>query len=439
METSPRINLFFTLFEAQLVRSYLESDKGEFFKNIASRYNLIVITNLDLSDYISQRLRLFNVHADVIPVDLTCFKESMLAKIAGFYLRWNDKSLTTRKKLHSSSWKSKHLIIKQTLRLILHYVIPLFLPVIGFFRKTYYYSIDVQGLLPAIRLPKDNNVSIVFLSSLTNYWEDVVCGAYFRSFGCKVVASTRSWDNLLSHGQLRFLPDIFLSHSKFMTDTAINHQGLREKTVLQWVTPTYRTQFIPAKFNKRMDTSHIIYASMGLASNPDDLNFIQRLIELNQRFSFDIDLSLLLHPKFNSHVDNIKLPGNFSRKTFQYDETSLSEYYDFLGSADLLICSGTTAGLDSCFLGKKVAIVGYEIIPQNRWTSGLRCLDLMPHTSQFYKRAGLPIINNEKELVALLTGTKEVGDYKTNVIQDFTGDPNTNFFEIFTSSLRHVS
>lgn len=429
--------LFFTLFESQLIRSYLDSDTGTFFQSITSQYKLVVITSPSLLDFIMNRLLNLNVQADVVAVDLKFYRESRVAKVVGFFLRWNDKSPTTRRKIHADFLSGRNSLTNHIFRLTLHYAIPKFPFILNLLRQIYAHSIDLRNLWPEIQNLNDFERSTVFVSSLTNYWEDVPCGAYLKSLGCRVVGSVRSWDNLVSHGQIKFIPDVFLSHSKFMTDSAIKDQRMKSNKVFQWMTPTYRSQFLPEQKVKNSSARHVIYACMGISVNPDDLNFVQKLIEFSILLPSDLTITFLEHPKFDSNLEGVQLPKNIRRKSFPYESSSLIDYYNFLSSADLLICGGTTAALDSCFLGIKVAIVGYEIASQNYWISGLRYLDMAPHTSLLFKRAGLQIIKSDRELLAILRGTMEISNYISSQVSNFTGDSATDFIGIFINALKH--
>ena len=114
------------------------------------------------------------------------------------------------------------------------------------------------------------------------------------------------------------------------------------------------------------------------------------------------------------------------------------DYYTFLKSADLLICGGTTAALDGCFLGINVAIIGYEVSKQNYWMSGIRYLDMALHTSLFFEKTKLPIISDENELIAILRNPRQIRNYRFDVVSEFTGDLDTDFLGTFMNSLGNV-
>jgi hypothetical protein len=63
----------------------------------------------------------------------------------------------------------------------------------------------------------DNNIPL----SLTNIESDLQIGIFYKKKNTPVIATVRSWDNLVTKGILRFSPDIFLSHSKYMSEIAI--------------------------------------------------------------------------------------------------------------------------------------------------------------------------------------------------------------------------
>jgi hypothetical protein len=244
----------------------------------------------------------------------------------------------------------------------------------------------------------------LFATSLTNNYEDIPVSMAYRSVGTQLIGTVRSWDNLSTHGALHVAPDVFLSHSPWIDKAAKDYQNLKESKTIDWMTPCYDNAFLKprsfSRYPKSPSNTKILYASMGLATNPDDLNFMNWLVDFWSTLPDSYTLSILQHPKFI--VDPKLDDARVSIHRFDYSSSSLFDYFSFLSQYDLVICGGTSVALDSMFARVPVIFVNFEILPQAFWKSGLRYFDFMKHTVQLVKEAQFPTVKSPDELRALL-------------------------------------
>jgi 5'(3')-deoxyribonucleotidase len=257
----------------------------------------------------------------------------------------------------------------------------------------------------------------LFVTSLTNNYEDIRIATYYRRFKkTTVIGTIRSWDNLTSHGCLRFIPDIFLSHSEFTTQCFIEIQNLDQSLIYQWRVPAYE-RLVNYLYNGKSSSSrkrqHFTYASMGLATNPDDKNVIEWLINTWKTMPDHFELTILQHPKFAIDVTESR---NVKVRRFDYLDSRLEEYYEFLSSQDIVVCGGTSVVLDCLFTKTPMVLVNFEIVRQPYWISALRYFDSIDHTKDLFSRFNFTIANNPTQLIELLI-SKQV---KQIELEDYT-------------------
>ncbi len=430
-----RKRLYFTLFEGQLTRSYLSSDDGNLMKAICKKFDVVIITNRQLYDLIRLEIKRCRLDQFITIQIVPMYEDSWLTRVTGSFLRWSDSSPTTTLKIHWNLGDTAFPKIFLLLRILLNLLFSKSKSVAQFMRKLYIKSFRLSTIRTVLNLLEVETQDLLFISSLTNYWEDCVIGASFRSNGNKIIATVRSWDNLVSHGRLRLVPDIFISHSSFMRNCAENIQFFSPEKIVDGVTPTYQSIFLPVQRSKASPVRHIIYASMGLTTNPDDLNFCLLLIQLSQTLTNEVYLTILEHPKFPLGIDLTSLPHNVEIMSFPYESSNIRDYYQMLLDSDLIICGGTTAALDGCFVGAKVALIAFEVEAQSYWQSALRYFDTRLHTKTFFELSSLPVISNEKELMIFLQTEIPIERCNEAAVEYFTGDKTKLFANVLIDTI----
>ena len=90
-----RSTFHLTLFERQLVRSYLLSDNGNLIKEIARHYDINIITSKDLDSLINDKIREFDMDSFTTTTVFGKYRENYAIKIISSVFRFSNKSLTT--------------------------------------------------------------------------------------------------------------------------------------------------------------------------------------------------------------------------------------------------------------------------------------------------------------------------------------------------------
>ena len=245
------------------------------------------------------------------------------------------------------------------------------------------------------------------------------------------VATTRSWDNLSSHGALMVEPDVFISHSWFMNEQLEKFQKLSESlTLINCRIPWYDLQYKDFNLlNRNILNSkkvNYLYACTGASIFPNELDFI---VSLEAKLcEYGISLTILQHPKSIHRVTTKSSHLQF--RVFQYInenfESTLQDYYSFLDSFDVIIGSGSTALLDALYLKK--FIVGYFPINDSYWSSIYRYVDYMYHYKTFIDRLNIPCFKDEETLIEFL-GNKNFPRDKLDLESDYFF--GSHFFQSF--------
>lgn len=388
-----------TLFEDQLVRYYLTGDNGKFFAELTNTFDITIFTNSQLVEFIKRFLNQNSFEKTQVIV-FNAIPDNGLARLCGFFLHWSLPSGTTRVKLNRQP-RIKRLIGRIVLRRLSNS-----LTLRATARYLYHRSFSRRCLKSRFQgVPKQ--LDAIFITSLTNNYEDVRVAHYFSRFErVATVGTIRSWDNLTSHGCLRLIPNKFLSHSPFTDEKFTNLQLLHSSLVSQWRVPAYGGEAILRRDRmKQIDTrkKFVTYASMGLTTNPDDKNFIEWLVDFWDGMPESSELTILQHPKFSFDIQSKK--SNIKIKKFGYLDSSLQEYYEFLRSQHFVLCGGTSVILDCLFTSTPAVLIGFEIVKQPHWSSALRYLDSIDHTRELISHAKLSIANSKEQLEAILNGT----------------------------------
>jgi len=260
------------------------------------------------------------------------------------------------------------------------------------------------------------NCKSVFITSLTNRY-DLQIALFAKVMHFHILGTVRSWDNLTSHGNLLVLPDIFYSHSQFMTDTLIKFHNFDPGKIVTITAPNYRETYRPLKIRNR---SHppvkIGFGCMGSVVNPDDKNFMIDFNNIAKQYS-DKEFYIIQHPIFPHNID-FDLSSNLKVFRFDYEKFNLTQYYKELSQLDLLVAGGSSILLDAEFMKIPIGYIAFEIIPQNYWVSALRYEDYVYHFHKFIKLTGVRTIRSRNDLI--------------NIIND--GDSNQDFLNSSLSS-----
>lgn len=385
-----------SLFEEQIVRAFLLSDNFHFLKQLCLRNEVIIFTNDEIGDFLDDKLMEFGIDKTRI-IKMRNIRENFLVKLSSFLLRWSDSSSATIRNLYREKNNRRMSLIGFWQRKIFYHTFSHSIFLKKVFRKlllsVHRLNKDIQSKIPSVDL---------FLSTaLTNSESDLPLSIYFKKKGVVVISSLRSWDNLVTKGTLRFQPDIFLSHSGYMTDLAVQIHGINAASIIQSVTPSYQKRFLPIVKRKDVNFFKVTYGCMGPILNPDELNFLNWLGKISRKTNTCI--TVVQHPKFKHNLSAVDT-GNLVFKTFEYLSSSLEDYYEFIAGQDLVIASGTSFALDSLFVGTPLLGLAFEIIEQDYWLSHLRSYDQVPHSNFLFEKLSIRKISNKLELIEILKG-----------------------------------
>lgn len=278
------------------------------------------------------------------------------------------------------------------------------------------------------RLFNTYSIDIVISLAITNH-QDALILISAKLSKIPTIATTRSWDNLSSHGSLMVEPDIFIQHSKFMEDQFLTFQNLSNGvSKFRRRMPWYDTnEFFPNSettkgFNSTANYK-ILYACTGPTLFPNELTYVSDLInKLDGNF---FTIKILQHPKdkhtLNGIIDYNLIDG--FPYVDQSQNSTLIDYYQYIDQFDLVIGSGSTVLLDSYY--RKKLIIAF--LPNNSasfWSDISRYGDYMYHYKIFLKLNEITIFQNVKDIVDFISNFPTIKNQKILHYDYFLGAEN---------------
>lgn len=425
----PRLGI--TLTESPLIRSWLLCDNAKLFMELKKEFEIFIFCKEEQSHFIQRFLEKFMPESDPVQVKIIGkLKESKIMSLIGFILRYSEKSqgnkrlrylLFERGKISIYGLLGRNLIWLLFSHWRLGYTILRFL----------YKSLPsgkYRILLKEIKLDK------LLVTSLTNFDYDVELLRVAKKLGITTIGTPRSWDNLVSHGLLRVLPDLFLSHSQYMSECAYQYQDIERNSIIETGTSTYRTFLIPNSKKSKSDKV-VVIGCVGPNSNPSEADFIEKFIRIASNNFPNLKLRIIQHPKFR-HSKSFKY-SNTEEIFFDFLKTdSLQEYYNSLQQCDLLLTGGSTIGLDALFVGTPVECFFIDLVKTGYWESSMRYLTHRTHYKDFINILNIKThLTIESVLISL--GSISIGNtLEVRKPDFFTGHPNFDFNLEIIKSLR---
>lgn len=388
-----------TLFEKQIIRNYT-SDDLEFISRLASKYEVIIFTNkqnFKLMSDLLEGIKLKNIRVKVLSLnDISPYLRAIMG-----LLKWSHGSTTIIREIKLKYILNYSSIVTTFFKIVINSILRNFHSFDVFLRYLVHKNFKLEEFLsslnPELREDEFLNCKTVFITSLTNI-NDLQVALLAKKMNLKIIGTVRSWDNLTSHGNLSIFPDIFYSHSGFMTDTLKEFHNFDPRKIVTLTAPNYREIFRPLTVNDKSKAPlKIGYGCMGGLVNPDDKNF---MIYFNQIASqnLDKDFFIIQHPIFPHEID-FDLSSNLSILQFDYQEFNLANYYARLSHLDLLVGGGSSILLDAVFLKIPIGFIAFEVIHQKYWTSALRYEDYVYHFQKFIEFTGVKVLRSKNELI----------------------------------------
>ena len=427
---------YITLFEKQLVRSYLLSDNGDFIKSIANYYSINIITSKALESLVDKKIKEFNLDTFTKITIFENYKENIAIQIMNSVFRFSNKSPTTIQTINLQRSLGSS-VLKTILRFAIYGLVSNSIVVKKFLRNLYYLLVNLKNInvffKPSLNLYKEDVLFITSLCPLRG--QDIPIGAFFKKRKVKIIGSVRSWDNL-SFSIFQLIPEYFLCHSEYMLNNAIYKQGIEKDKILMSVTPSYQSRFLSnTQTKEKVNFVNFSYMCQGRVVNPDDENFVKWLVGMWKEMPKHFMLYIVQHPSFIMNDLQIDLPDNIKLIVFNYEDTTLDKYYNHLSHMDLVFGGGTTGLLDASFLGIPVLAIKFEVIDQNFWQSSLRHFDYFSWTSDFFIEAKVPIANSEFELKKFILNYTNISQIDKVAVIKFTGNPNLDISEVLLSKI----
>jgi len=428
--------LYITLFEPQLVRSYLLAHKSDFLVDLNNEFKVVIITSTELDSLVKEGISKAGLDGSVLTINFDGYKDSFFTSLVTFFLYWSNKSPAIKLRINRL-WIQDKNILKSIARILVNRIMPGNMMTIKFFRFLFYVSFKYSSCTSNFyRSFNIMRTDLLFVTSLTNSWEDIPIAMHFKMNKARIIGTVRSWDNLTNHGYLKLVPDIFLSHSENMLRYALKFQNFSSENIYLAVTPVYQELFKPAKSSNSLKIAKISYMCMGLSTNPDDENFVKWLINEWRLLPNRFHLTILQHPKFILNLDQTNLKDNIIIQIFKYENSNLMDYYEFISQQNLVLCGGTTAALDAAFIGIPVATIGFEIVRQTYSSSGLRYFDTKPHTKDFFDKCNVLTLGSKSDLMRCLEKYNEIQTINTDLVSEFTGKSDINFNDLLIKALK---
>jgi hypothetical protein len=423
-----------TLFEDPLVRSYILADEFNLIRKLSSSHDIVIFTTSVIKDYLVKKVP-SDLEKKIIFTIPPLYLESSIIKLLGFLLRYSENSLGNKRLRYINFERDIYGILGLWLRNFVNIVCASKPKLIRFFRFLYSKACAKKAMKDFI---KPFNLDLLFITSLTNWIEDIQIACAAHSLKIKIIGTPRSWDNLVSHGSLRFTPDLFLAHSNYMKLCAIKYQHIPDVVVVG--TSTYRVEFLQGLNNQ--NGSRLGYGCMGPNSHPGERAFLDKLHDHLLQNNFSEKFLIIQHPRFPHQIPNPDEYSKFEFKTFYFlSETSenLRSYYKELKSLSMLFTSGSTIALDALFVGTPIACTNFDVLNVPYWQSASRFFSHRTHFKDLVLHNELYVLSTWEEFQNFLED--ESRSDSLNIYADkvsyFTGLQPLNFEDAILENLTH--
>lgn len=384
------------MFESLLFRSYFADDSNRIINKLVLDFQLVFFTNSDNYPLIAEKLKLFEEYSPKIVI-YSYKKEAYIARLVTFFLRWSIRSGTLFVKIQQKR------IYWRVLAFIPYYFVSssrLVKKFLRFFLKYIFNIASISNQFDPIPIDLD----YLFVTSLTNNYEDARVAIFYQKKKVKIIGSVRSWDNLTSHGSLYLEPDLFLAQSDWQSHCARAYHFIPSDKIVEVGNPAYDNMYLKIKNSVGLTSFSqevfVTFASMGDEINPDDSNFCAWLINKWGEMPPNFKLSILCHPKFKSDVKFID--SRIQQICFDFSSSKIEDYYTFLKNQSIVICGGTSVLLDCAFTNTAVIILNFDVIKQDYWKSAQRCFDFMDHTKTLISKFDYKVARTENEIISFI-------------------------------------
>jgi hypothetical protein len=430
----PNLNLFIT--RTQIYRNFIASDGCQFLSDLAVNFQVNLVVTNNLEQLVRKKLENSKIDLNLITVYVlpANINITQLQKVLLSLMKFSTKSSSNLYLAYNSLTKSKH---KRIFLVALSQILPKIPFIISLLRSALRYSVARCDELASNfeLIPK---CDLAFFTSFTDFKPEGVLGIYYTILGIRTIGTPRSWDNITSHGVIPWVPSLVISHSPFMTKNLKNSQNIGVEKIIEANAPNYRSMFLQ---KEKVSSSEIRigFACMGFTTNPDDFNMLKWFTtELAANFK-NLRFYIYQHPKFKHSIEFNLLP-NVQIRVFDYESSTLQEYYSEISSLKVLFAGGTSVLLDAVYCSVPTYFLNFDCAKQSYWHSALRYRDVLPHTAQFLETCRVSKVDSKSELEKLLLEISNFdmsfGEYQN--MHQFTGNEKVSYSQIIYAELEKL-
>lgn len=265
---------------------------------------------------------------------------------------------------------------------------------------------------------------LVFTPSLIDINVDAHIAISAKKRGIRVVGMVRSWDNLVIHGLLPVIPDLFILQNKWLKESAEDFQGINMSQVDHEIIglPHYdRYKDVSSELKGRseffrelgLDPSKrlIFLGGFDFYYSEDVLPKILDDAILQGKIANDVQVLFTQHPKsiFKEEdygikkLKNVKYLNLFGGKEMGFLDTE-STFINIVYYADVVINVASTLSIDAAVFDKPIICVSFDDplkkIP--RWQSVRRLHDSFDHYERLLSTGGVKLAQSKEELVTYI-------------------------------------
>jgi hypothetical protein len=267
--------------------------------------------------------------------------------------------------------------------------------------------------------------NLVFSSSILNGSLDVAFLREAQRRGIHTIGIPRGWDNYTSKGILRVIPDTLLAMDTYLVEMGREYQSLHKETRVvgfpgmdQYVDRRLiqpRESFLSSigvDPTKRM----ILFCALGDYSVPSEWEIAEAFNTLVATGKLPSDLVMVYraHPSFESHTEELaRLPHVVHNRKAEYKEGDVSTwemgksdiayYMNSIAHSEMVITTGSTAGIDAIAMNKPVISAAFENRPINYWLSARRFRKHFTHYIHLVETGGVATADSPAEMALRIT------------------------------------
>ncbi len=264
----------------------------------------------------------------------------------------------------------------------------------------------------------------VLALSLTHFHFDIPLAIAAKQKNIRLIGMVRSWDNLVTHGTIRVIPDIFIFQNEYIRQTARDYQPLPERLLsgepvgLPHYDSAARDELLSreetfAHFGLDLKKKLILYGAMG-DSFRFEAGMLPMFDELARAGAFPADAQFFYRPHPTTsilgrkelqpptHVIVDKTTGFVGERSPAVDREGgqARRLFSLIAHADVVLATGSTFVLDAAALNRPTILLDFDPpgfdVPY--WVSVKRVFDHFTHFMEYVKTNASPMAHTPEEI-----------------------------------------